>query len=100
MITNECPRNGNMKWCGQRIAPHECEREHGQCAQHGGLNDFGYAIHFDVENGGGQVNQLGWNNPEVTMEFVDCDQAHTHSSKTPNINMYHQCQCAGGNGKK
>ena len=34
---------------------------------------FGYPAHFDLQNAKGQVLEgLGWDNPEVTFQQVDC----------------------------
>ncbi|XP_069126223.1 endoglucanase-like [Argopecten irradians] len=80
MVTNLCPAvDPNMAWCAQSAAPWD-----------GGTNTFGYAYHFDLENGGGQVGRLGWNNPEVTVEEVSCDG---HEGLTPNNGYYHSCEC-------
>ncbi|XP_069126222.1 endoglucanase-like [Argopecten irradians] len=80
MVTNLCPAvYPNMAWCAQSQAPWD-----------GGTNTFGYAYHFDLENGGGQVGRLGWNNPEVTVEEVSCNG---HESLTPNMGTYNSCEC-------
>ena len=40
----------------------------------GKTNKFGYPAHFDLLNNAGQVDQLGWDNIEVTFEPVDCSR--------------------------
>ncbi|XP_013381297.1 endoglucanase [Lingula anatina] len=79
MVTNVCPRQGNMQWCGQTPG--------------GGTNQYGYATHFDIEDLGGQLRRIGWNNPEVTWEEADCAQAHRQNGETPGPDQYKQCQC-------
>ncbi|XP_021368772.1 endoglucanase-like [Mizuhopecten yessoensis] len=80
MVTNLCPAvSPNMAWCAQPTPPWE-----------GGQNTFGYAYHFDLENGGGQVSRLGWDNPEVTVDEIDCNH---HEGMTPNDGFYRQCEC-------
>lgn len=89
MVTNLCPNEWpNLSWCSQS-------------RQNGYKNQYGYSEHFDLENGGGQISYLGWanNNPEVTWEFVSCNQGHNEDGRTPNEGMYHQCFC-GHNGRK
>jgi len=55
-ITNLCPYTGNEVWCAYDI------------------NSFGYDAHFDLMdyNMDGLITSMGWNNPEVTYEEVDC----------------------------
>jgi len=55
-VTNLCPYAGNEQWCAYDI------------------NTYGYDAHFDLMdyNMNGLVSQMGWNNPEVTYEEVDC----------------------------
>jgi len=55
-ITNLCPYGGNEVWCAYDV------------------NSFGYDAHFDIMdyNMDGIVSSMGWNNPEVTYEEVDC----------------------------
>jgi len=55
-VTNLCPYTGNEQWCAYDT------------------NSFGYDAHFDLmdENMNGLVTSMGWNNPEVTYEEVDC----------------------------
>nr|KAG5691620.1 hypothetical protein BaRGS_023791 [Batillaria attramentaria] len=36
------------------------------------VNTHGYEVHFDLQNHVGQMDRLGWDNPEVTWEEVDC----------------------------
>ncbi|CAG5125683.1 unnamed protein product [Candidula unifasciata] len=75
MITNDCPVQGNEEWCGQAGKPG---------TNHG--NTHGYEAHFDLQNNKGQVgNGLGWDNPEVTWQYVDCPQDFK--------NKFNQCQC-------
>ncbi|KAJ8309121.1 hypothetical protein KUTeg_013995 [Tegillarca granosa] len=86
MVTNLCPINGNEHWCGQHSTSSG--------------NTFGYAAHFDLEDTVRQVtNGLGWNNPEVTWEFVNCDAEHSHNHNTPSNHDYSKCQCHGHEGK-
>jgi len=55
-ITNLCPYTGNEVWCAYDI------------------NSFGYEAHFDLMdyNMDGLISSMGWNNPEVTYQEVDC----------------------------
>lgn len=55
-ITNLCPFTGNEVWCAYDV------------------NSFGYDAHFDLMdfNMDGLISSMGWNNPEVTYEEVDC----------------------------
>jgi len=55
-VTNLCPNEGNEQWCAYDI------------------NSYGYDAHFDLMdyNMDGLVTAMGWNNPEVTYEEVDC----------------------------
>jgi len=56
-VTNLCPYGGNEAWCAYDT------------------NSFGYDAHFDLMdyNMNGLVSSMGWNNPEVIYEEVDCD---------------------------
>jgi len=55
-VTNLCPNEGNEQWCAYDV------------------NSYGYDAHFDLMdyNMNGLVTAMGWNNPEVTYEEVDC----------------------------
>jgi len=55
-VTNLCPYTGNEGWCAYDV------------------NSFGYDAHFDLMdyNMNGLISGMGWNNPEVTYEEVDC----------------------------
>jgi len=55
-VTNLCPPGGNEAWCSYDV------------------NSFGYDAHFDLMdyNMNGIISGMGWNNPEVTYEEVDC----------------------------
>jgi len=55
-VTNLCPYSGNEQWCAYDV------------------NSYGYDAHFDLMdyNMDGLVTAMGWNNPEVTYEEVDC----------------------------
>jgi hypothetical protein len=55
-VSNLCPYAGNEAWCAYDV------------------NSFGYDAHFDLMdyNMNGLVSSMGWNNPEVTYEEVDC----------------------------
>lgn len=70
-VTNLCPYSGNENWCAYDV------------------NSFGYEAHFDLMdyNMAGVVSSMGWNNPEVTYEEVDC---------AANGYIDWQCQCASG----
>jgi hypothetical protein len=70
-VTNLCPYSGNENWCAYDV------------------NSFGYEAHFDLMdyNMAGVVTSMGWNNPEVTYEEVDC---------AANGYVDWQCQCASG----
>jgi len=69
-VTNLCPSGGNEAWCAAS-----------------GVNSFGYGAHFDLMdyNMAGVITSLGWDNPEVTYQEVDCD-----TNNYPNWG----CQCA------
>ncbi|XP_052227817.1 endoglucanase-like isoform X2 [Dreissena polymorpha] len=87
MITNLCPNTyPNLSWCSQQ-------------ASNGGVNQYGYGWHFDLENANNQITGMDWGNPEVTWEWADCDAGHAHDSRTPSNSNYHTCQC-GHHGKK
>ena len=75
MVTNLCPNiSPNLSWCNQ---------------EGGSGNQYGYHVHFDLENGGGQLGNVGWtNNPEVTYEQTSCS-----GSNTPSSGDYGECQC-------
>jgi len=77
MITNLCPYSGNAQWC----------------APVGGVDQYGYPVHFDLRNAVGQITSMGWNNPEVTYQQVACSSG---SSLTPSTSNYGQCICGGG----
>ncbi|XP_052227509.1 endoglucanase-like [Dreissena polymorpha] len=80
MITNLCPNEApNLSWCSQQGSV--------------GVNQYGYGAHFDLENGANQISGMGWDNPEVTWEWTDCDGGHLEYSSTPNDDMYKTCQC-------
>jgi hypothetical protein len=56
-VTNLCPYGGNEQWCAYDV------------------NSYGYDAHFDLMdyNMAGLISStMGWNNPEVTYEEVDC----------------------------
>jgi hypothetical protein len=55
-VSNLCPYAGNEAWCAYDT------------------NSFGYDAHFDLMdyNMNGLISSMGWNNPEVTYEEVDC----------------------------
>ena len=81
MITNLCPhQQPNLSWCNTTQNDKN-------------VNQYGYGWHFLLEDGGGQMNRLGWNNPEVTWEWADCNDAHREVHNTPSSSMYHSCQC-------
>ncbi len=68
MITNDCPDEApNMEWCAQAGGP---KRGHG--------NTHGYEVHFDLENFGQQITNIGWDNPEVTWEYSSCSGCCTN----------------------
>jgi hypothetical protein len=70
-VTNLCPYAGNEAWCAYDV------------------NSHGYEAHFDLMdyNMAGVVSSMGWNNPEVTYEEVDCAK---------NGYTDWECQCADG----
>merc|ERR1711860_23380 len=77
MITNLCPNEWpNLSWCSQT-------------SSNGRKNQYGYEYHFDLENGANQISGMGWNNPEVTWEWANCDSGHSQDSRTPSNGMYH-----------
>jgi len=55
-VTNLCPPGGNEAWCSYDV------------------NSYGYDAHFDLmdDNMNGLITSMGWNNPEVMYEEVDC----------------------------
>jgi len=55
-VTNLCPPGGNEQWCSYDV------------------NSYGYDAHFDLmdQNMNGLVSGMGWDNPEVTYQEVDC----------------------------
>jgi len=55
-VTNLCPPDGNAAWCSYDV------------------NSYGYDAHFDLMdyNMAGLITSMGWNNPEVTYQEVDC----------------------------
>jgi len=74
MVTNDCPIQGNEYWCGINGKP--------------GTNQVsrnGYEVHFDLQNNRQQMQNRGWNNPEVTWEEVNCPGDYAHH--------YTQCEC-------
>ncbi|KAH3779996.1 hypothetical protein DPMN_157805 [Dreissena polymorpha] len=87
MITNLCPNEApNLSWCSQQGSD--------------GVNQYGYGAHFDLENGNNQITGIGWNNPEVTWEWADCNHGHALYGLTPLRSMWHTCQCSQHSGKK
>jgi len=56
-VTNLCPPDGNAQWCSYDV------------------NSYGYDAHFDLMdyNMNGLITSMGWDNPEVTYQEVDCD---------------------------
>ncbi|KAK7104281.1 endoglucanase-like [Littorina saxatilis] len=74
MVTNDCPIQGNQEWCG--ISDRPGRNKH---------NSHGYEVHFDLQNRVGQATKLGWDNPEVVWEEVNCP-SHFH-------NLWSQCEC-------
>jgi len=70
-VTNLCPYTGNEAWCAYDT------------------NSYGYDAHFDLMdyNMNGLVSSMGWNNPEVIYEEVDC---------AANGYTDWNCQCASG----
>ena len=65
----------NNYLCGQAVSPWQCVADPGRCQQMRSTNMFGYPAHFDLQNAALQVTEgLGWNNPEVTWELVDCSR--------------------------
>merc|ERR1712154_465787 len=77
MVTNDCPAvDPNMEWCNQWAKPGT-----------GAVNTHAYEVHFDLQNHYGQINNLGWDNPEVTWEHVSCPQHFR--------DRYRECFCSG-----
>jgi len=61
------------QWCRQEMSFQECAANAGSCASNGrATNNYGYAAHFDLQDVNHQIDQLGWNNVEVTFERVPC----------------------------
>ncbi|XP_070180357.1 endoglucanase-like, partial [Littorina saxatilis] len=77
ILVDDCPVEApNTKWCGIAGPPGTNK-----------TNSFGYEVHFDLMDHVGQVTKLGWDNPEVVWEEVNCP-AHLHSLSS-------QCECVG-----
>jgi len=74
MVTNDCPIQGNEYWCGINGPPGSNQ-----------VSRNGYEVHFDLQNNHGQMQNIGWNNPEVTWEEVGCP-GHLQ-------NHYNECEC-------
>lgn len=83
MVVNVCPSEWpNVNWCSQSANPDN-------------VNHYGYRGHFNLEDGAGQVTDIGWadKNPEVTYEWVNCDD-YAENEKTPNsYNFQNGCMC-------
>ena len=63
----------NNYLCGQNMSPWDCVADPGRCEEMKNTNMYGYPAHFDLQNANLQITEgLGWNNPEVTWEQVDC----------------------------
>ena len=63
----------NNYLCGQNMSPWDCVEEPERCEEMKNTNMYGYPAHFDLQNANLQITEgLGWNNPEVTWEQVDC----------------------------
>lgn len=78
-ITNNCAdgypyRAGQTQrdWCSQNISFSECSKNPLRCRAKGYTNMFGYPAHFDLMDKHAQITGLGWDNPEVTFEQLDC----------------------------
>merc|ERR1712137_596212 len=89
-------------WCGETCG--RCVRlttTGGYIDGQGGPTNEGLNKVFMVTNlCPNEWPNLGWNNPEVTWEFVNCDTGHREDGKTPSNGMYHNdCWC-GHNGKR
>ena len=55
------------------MSPWACVEEPERCEEMKNTNIYGYPAHFDLQNANLQITEgLGWNNPEVTWEQVDC----------------------------
>ena len=64
-------------WCGQLMSPWDCLENPDKCKTIGNTNNMGYPAHFDLQNANLQITEgLGWNNPEVTFEEVDCSEGN------------------------
>jgi len=79
MVGDLCPNAGNSVWCPNP----------------GGTDQFGYPVHFDLRNNNGQIDAIGWDNPEVTYAEVACSCGN---SLTPTNGDWAQCQCFPGSG--
>eukprot|EP00091_Calanus_sinicus_P013454 TRINITY_DN29896_c0_g1_i1.p1 TRINITY_DN29896_c0_g1~~TRINITY_DN29896_c0_g1_i1.p1 ORF type:complete len:214 (-),score=61.79 TRINITY_DN29896_c0_g1_i1:67-708(-) len=61
--------------CGQNMSPWDCVADPGTCHGMKNTNMYGYPAHFDLQNAALQITEgLGWHNPEVTWEQVDCSR--------------------------
>ena len=77
MVSNLCPGPANTQWCNASQPYGYCKDNPSECQQQEGYtNTYGYSAHFDLEDQEGQISSatagLGWDNPEVTFEEVDC----------------------------
>jgi len=64
-------------WCGQLMSPWDCLENPDKCKTLGNTNNMGYPAHFDLQDANLQITEgLGWNNPEVTFEEVDCNEGN------------------------
>ena len=74
-VENRCGDGypGQDNWCRQTMSYDECQRNPSACRQRGATNNYGYSAHFDLQDANLQIEQLGWDNAEVTFEAVSCD---------------------------
>jgi len=68
LVTNLCPSQYNWQWCSSP-------------------NQYGYTAHFYLmdQNMDGIVTALGWDNPEVYYQEIDCQEAQ--------LENWEQCEC-------
>ena len=88
-ITNRCGDgfdDNTPYWCSQKMSYAECEAEPSKCVQSGNTNDHGYSAHFDLMDLNNQITELGWDNPEVTFEEVDCSEFHHKTNDGIGVN--------------
>jgi hypothetical protein len=78
---------GEAQWCRQQMSWTNCVSNPGACSSQGNTNDYGYPVHFDLQDVNGQIDALGWDNSEVTFQPVSCSAGNFG-------NWQSSCQCS------